>query len=105
MKQVCSSVALTATSHSRSKPKVSMIGKKMGNTIMTMPSQSMNMPRRNMMTIMMAKAPHLPIPMLRTQSAMIWSPSRDMNTPVKAAAPKRMMNTMAVVLAVSIRDS
>ena len=28
-----------------------------------------------------------------------------MNTPVKAAAPNRMMNTMAVVLAVSIRDS
>ena len=57
------------------------------------------------MTHMMAKAPHLPMPMPSTQSAMIWSPSRDMNTPVKAAAPNRMMNTMAVVLAVSMRDS
>ena len=58
-----------------------------------------------MMTIMMAKAPHLPMPMPSTQSEMIWSPSRDMKIPVNAAAPKRMMNTMAVVLAVSIRDS
>ena len=82
-----------------------MMGRKMGNTIITMPSQSMNMPSTNTMAIMMAKAPHLPMPMLMTQLEMIWSPSRDMNTPVKAAAPKRMMNTMAVVLAVSTRDS
>ncbi|MEY8261881.1 hypothetical protein AALA80_16280, partial [Oscillospiraceae bacterium 50-60] len=40
------------------------------------------------MAIMMAKASRLPLPMPRW--AMIYSPSRDMNTPVNTAAPRRM---------------
>ena len=71
MKQVCSRTAVIATSHRRSKPNWSMMGRKMGNTIMTMPSQSINIPRMNTMTIMMAKAPHLPMPMPSTQLEMI----------------------------------
>ena len=71
MKQVCSNVAVTATSHSRSKPNWSIMGRKIGNTIITMPSQSMNIPRMKTMTHMMAKAPHLPMPMPSTQFAMI----------------------------------
>lgn len=103
MKQVWSMEAVTAASHSRSEPSWSVMGRKMGNTSIAMPGQPMSMPRMKTMAIMMAKASRLPLPMPRW--AMIYSPSRDMNTPVKAAAPKRMMNTMAVVLAVSMMDS
>ncbi|EOS65918.1 hypothetical protein C816_01772 [Oscillibacter sp. 1-3] len=88
MKQVWSMEAVTAASHSRSEPSWSVMGRKMGNTSIAMPGQPMSMPRMKTMAIMMAKASRLPLPMPRW--AMIYSPSRDMNTPVNTAAPRRM---------------
>ena len=105
MKQVCSITAVTATIHRRSKPNISIIGRKIGNTIITMPNQSRNMPIKNTIAIMIANAPHLPMPTLEIQVAISWSPSSDMKMPVKADAPNRMMNTIADVFAVSISES
>ena len=99
------STARVAHSHSRSNPNRSMMGRKMGIQIMTIPVQSRKQPMMKTIRKKIASAPHLPRPMLSTNAMIRSSPSSDMKMPVKAAAPNRMINTMAVVFAVSTRES
>ena len=70
--------------------------------IMMIPIQSINIPRKNRITIMTKKVPHFPSPIPKMKSLTTLPPPDPMNILEKQAAPTRIIITIDVVLAVLI---